>query len=75
MTGRILSILEVRNEFKMILISRSMIWNKEYHSTKVTALRQESSGQYKRKNKKEITGKHSLSFHILSQSEFEPTMA
>lgn len=72
MTG---SILEVRNEFKIILVSRSMIWNKEYHSIKVTALRQESSGQYNRRNKKEITGKDSLSCHILSQSGFEPTMA
>lgn len=52
-----------------------MIWNKEYHSIKVTALRQESSGQYNRRNKKEITGKDSLSCHILSQSGFEPTMA
>lgn len=75
MTGITASILEDRNEFKMILTRRSMIWKKGYCSIKVTAFRQESSGQYNIRNKKGITGDHSLSFYILSQSEFEPTMA
>lgn len=52
MTGRTASILEDRNEFKMILTSRSMIWKKGYCSIKVTALKQESSGQYNIRNKK-----------------------
>lgn len=74
MTGRTASILEDRNEFKMILTSRSMIWKKGFHSIEVTALRQESSGQYNVRDKKGITGDHSLSFYILLQSEFEPAM-
>lgn len=51
-----------------------MIWKKGFHSIEVTALRQESSGQYNVRDKKGITGDHSRSFYILLQSEFEPAM-